>query len=166
VERLGERPENTRTAVIAAGALGDVELVPWLIEQMRDPAIRRVAGEAFTLITGIDLKTAKLTAAAPEGFRDGPSDDPKDEDVAMHPDRDLPWPDAEAVRAAWEQQRSLFLLGTRYLLGMPVVPRFLAGVLARGGQRARAAAALELAVRRPREPLYEVRAPGFRQRVG
>jgi uncharacterized protein (TIGR02270 family) len=166
VERLGDRPRCARTAVIAAGALGDVELVPWLIERMRDPAVSRAAGEAFTLITGIDLKAAKLAAAAPERFRAGPSDDPADEDVAMDPDRDLPWPDAEAVGAAWERQRGSFLLGTRYLLGMPATPRFLAAVLARGGQRARAAAALELAVRRPREPLYEVRAPGFRQQVG
>lgn len=165
-ERLGERPGCERAAVIAAGALGDVELVPWLIERMRAPALSRIAGEAFSLITGIDLEAAQLTATAPDGFRAGPTDDPEDEDVVMDPDRDLPWPRLEAVRAAWEARRGSFLLGTRYLLGMPAVPRFLGEVLARGGQRARAAAALELAMRRPREPLFEVRAPGFRQRVG
>ena len=34
-----------------------------------------------------------------------------------------------------------------------------------GRQRQRAAAALELAIRQPSQPLFEVRAPGFRQQT-
>ena len=36
-------------------------------------------------------------------------------------------------------------------------------VLRNGRQRQRAAAALELALQQPGQPLFEVRAPGFRQ---
>ena len=44
-----------------------------------------------------------------------------------------------------------------------MTPDSLRDVLKNGYQRQRAAAALELAIREPGKPLYEVRAPGFRQ---
>jgi hypothetical protein len=42
-------------------------------------------------------------------------------------------------------------------------PEWLGQVLRDGYQRQRAAAALELAIRNPGQPLFEVRAPGSRQ---
>ena len=41
-------------------------------------------------------------------------------------------------------------------------PDWLQDVLRNGRQRQRAAAALELALQQPGQPLFEVRAPGFR----
>jgi len=41
----------------------------------------------------------------------------------------------------------------------------LGDVLRRGSQRQRAAAAIELALINPAQPLFEVRAPGYRQRA-
>jgi hypothetical protein len=48
-------------------------------------------------------------------------------------------------------------------MGKPISIDWLEQVLRIGYQRPRAAAALELAILRPGQPLFEVRAPGFRQ---
>src|SRR6202007_1848090 len=52
---FSKRKEGMRMAIAAAGAIGDPEHVPWLIEQMKVPALARIGGEAFAMITGIDL---------------------------------------------------------------------------------------------------------------
>jgi hypothetical protein len=66
------------------------------------------------------------------------------------------------VRDWWHQYRPEFRAGTRYLLGNPIATDWCRHVLRSGRQRQRAGAALELAVASG-EPLFEVRAPGFRQ---
>ncbi|NUO82425.1 hypothetical protein HUU05_20310, partial [candidate division KSB1 bacterium] len=48
--------------------------------------------------------------------------------------------------------------------GLTITPERLQQVLRNGFQRQRAAAALELAMRQSGQPLFEVRAPGFRQK--
>ena len=53
--------------------------------------------------------------------------------------------------------------GTRYLCGKPISEQQCQQVLRQSYQRQRAAAAIELAMMRPGQPLFEVRAPGFRQ---
>jgi len=57
---------------------------------MTIPELARVAGEAFTMITGVDIAYEDLEGAWPEGFVAGPTEDPEDENVAMDPDEDLP----------------------------------------------------------------------------
>jgi uncharacterized protein (TIGR02270 family) len=57
IRALAENPETIRVALCAAGAVGDPTTIPWLIEQMAAPALARVAGESFTMITGVDLAT-------------------------------------------------------------------------------------------------------------
>src|SRR5208283_5862096 len=54
-KQLATNPKCTRMAVIGAGVMGDPDLIPWLIEEMKIPALARVAGEAFTMITGVDI---------------------------------------------------------------------------------------------------------------
>ena len=53
--------------------------------------------------------------------------------------------------------------GTRYLCGKPTSEGQCQHVLRSGYQRQRAAAAIEFAMMKPGQPLFEVRAPGFRQ---
>ena len=77
-------------AVIGAGVIGDPVSIPWLIEQMMIPELARVAGEAFTMITGVDIAYEDLEGEWPAGFEAGPTEDPEDENVAMDPDEDLP----------------------------------------------------------------------------
>jgi uncharacterized protein (TIGR02270 family) len=161
---LADRPELERLAVAAAGIIGDPALVDWLLRQMETPNRARLAGEAFVLITGAGIEHPDLVGQPPEGFESGPSDDPGDDEVAMDPDEHLAWPDPDKLKNWWMHYRSEFRSGTRYLLGNPVEPAWLHDVLRGGRQRQRAAAALELALERP-GPLFEVRAPGFRQQA-
>jgi uncharacterized protein (TIGR02270 family) len=159
VKELGQR----RIAVIAAGAFADPEVIPFLIDQMKVPELARVAGESFSLITGARFDQDKLEGQKPEGFEAGPTDNPEDESVEMDLDNNLPWPDAALVQKWWNARQGNFAKGTRYLLGRPITPESLRLALKDGYQRQRAAAALELAILNPGRPLFEVRAPGWRQ---
>lgn len=155
---------NPRLAVQAAGAIGDPQLVPWLIEQMAVDDLARPAGEAFSLITGLDLAYLDLDRDPPDDFAAGPTEDADDEDVAMDPDEDLPWPDPERVAAWWSAHGRAFKTGERHLLGEVIREKGLQRVLGAGLQRQRAAAALELVYLQPGRLLFEVRARGDRQR--
>jgi uncharacterized protein (TIGR02270 family) len=160
---LAKEPGTMRLAIIGAGAIGDPVLIPWLIEQMTVPELARVAGEAFTMITGADIAFADMEGKRPEGFESGPTENPEDEDVEMDSDEDLPWPEPELITGWWEKNKAGFKTGTRHLLGLPITEENLQQVLRTGRQRQRYAAALELAMMKPGQPLFEVRAPGFRQ---
>lgn len=162
-QQLARNPQTARSAVIAAGVIGDPSEIPWLIDQMRIAPLARVAGEAFTMITGVDIAYDDLDADKPEGFESGPTEDPNDDNVEMDPDERLPWPDPGLISEWWEKHTSQLQPGVRHLLGKPITMDWMQQVLRIGKQRQRAAAALELAITRPGEPLFEVRAPGFRQ---
>lgn len=155
---LARNPAQTRTAITAAAALGDPAGLPWLLEYTKIPALARIAGEAITMITGIRLEK-HLAAKPPPSFTTGPTDDPRDPNVALDPDRDLPWPAPDALPAACEQMAPTLPKGTRLLLGKPLDPAWLHHILASGYQRERATAALELSLAAPGTPLFEVRAP-------
>lgn len=163
LRELSQKEEFTRLAVRGAGVVGDPVSIPWLIEVMEVPELARVAGEAFSMITGVDLAYEDLEGEWPEGFEAGPTEEPEDEDVEMDPDEDLPWPEPELIAAWWNKKKGEFRTGTRYLVGKPVSAEHLHQVLRTGYQRQRVAAALELAMLRPGQLLFEVRAPGFRQ---
>lgn len=162
---LAQTEATMRLAVIGAGVVGDPATIPWLLEQMAVAELARVAGEALTMITGVDLVYDKLEREAPEDIAAGPTDDPEDEDVAMDPDEELPWPDPAPIGDWWNQNKSEFRAGKRCLIGKPQAEEWLHQVLRTGHQRQRAAAALELAILQPGKPLFEVRAPGFRQQA-
>lgn len=152
-----------RPAIAGAAALGDPAAVPWLFEHLEAPETARLAAGALAQMTGVDLDQEKLAAKPPADFTAGPTDDPDDEDVAMDPDRGLPWPDVAALRAWWGKRSGDLKRGTRYLLGKPMDPAWLEEVLRRGRQPARASAAMELSMRDRGRPIFEVRGPGDRQ---
>ena len=165
LDTLKHQPAYHRSVVQGVGVIGDPAAMPWLIEQMPIPELARVAGESFTMITGIDIDYDDLDGDWPEGFEAGPNEDPADTRVALDEDEDLPWPDAEKISAWWSEHRGEFSNGTRYLLGQPITVANCLRVLRDGYQRQRHAAALELALRQPHEPLFETRAPAKRQSI-
>ncbi len=160
---IAEKPELQRIALIGAGAIGDPALIPWLIDYLSIPEWARLAGESLSMITGVDLVDENLDGKWPEGFEAGPTEEPEDEDVAMDPDEDLPWPEPKLIHEWWGKNKSNFRNGTRYLCGKPISEQQCQHVLRYGYQRQRAAAAIELVMMKPGQPLFEVRAPGFRQ---
>ncbi len=154
---------RARPAIRTAGTIGDPSLIPWLISLMDHLPLARLAGESFTTITGVDLAYRDLEREPPGDFNAGPTEDPADDNVDMDPDDNLPWPEPSLVQQWWDANRRQFQNGTRYLLGNPITDDWLKIVLRDGRQRQRAAAALEIAIRNPGQPLFNVKAPGFRQ---
>jgi uncharacterized protein (TIGR02270 family) len=153
---LAKDAELARSALIGAGALGDPTSIPWIIRNMRVPALARVAGEALSTITGIDLEENDLAAddRAADGDGGGDSADGEPHDEDQH----LPAPDVARVEAWWQTHHSEFAIGVRHLAGVPITTASARAVLESGTQRQRAAAALELALRDQDRPLFEVRA--------
>jgi uncharacterized protein (TIGR02270 family) len=155
---LAARPEHARVAILGAAALGDPGAAPWLVAQLEDPALARLAAEALAMIGGVG---EGLAGPKPAEVLAGPSDDPADEVVAMDPDAERPWPAPVALAAAF-RARDL-RRGSRYLRGLPITAGHAERVLREGRQHERAAAAIERSLLAPGRPLYEVRAPAFRQ---
>jgi uncharacterized protein (TIGR02270 family) len=165
VTELANDQSQKRRAIVASGVLGDPRFVPWLLEQMTVSRFGRIAGEAFSMITGADFTYEKLEGQSPPGFRAGPTENPDDHDVALDPDERLPWPDCDRIRSWWNARKEDFPSGNRYLNGKPVASQWLFEVLRFGRQRQRASAALELALRRRGTVLFEVRAKGTCQQL-
>jgi uncharacterized protein (TIGR02270 family) len=156
-------PNRLRLGVTGLGVVGDPARVSELIGYMQVEQVSRVAGEAFSMITGMDLKYLDLDRPKPDMFEAGPADDPAGADVAMDADEDLPWPSPELIHKWWEKHQAEYQSGVRYLRGKPIEAVALLDALKNGYQRQRAAAALELALLSPTRPMFEVRAPGRRQ---
>jgi uncharacterized protein (TIGR02270 family) len=154
--RLGGETGKVRLVVAGAGIVGNPGVVPWLIRRMEDPAVARLAGESFSMITGVYLDEEGLAGAAAEPDEPG-------EDAASRHDEDLPVPDVAAVRKWWERHGGGLRDGERYLGGKVIGESGLREVLARGRQRQRLAAALELAVMRAGAGVFECRARGRMQ---
>ena len=149
ISRLAEDPKNARTVVKATGILGDPHAVPWLIGKMRDAKMARLAGESFSMLTGIDLERHELAVDIPEDISVIPNDDPEDDDVGLDEDENLPWPDSEKVGFLWQKYGRHFMPGQRYFQGKPVEAGALLDKLRNGYQRQRQAAAYELALLEP-----------------
>lgn len=164
LKALSEDAGRLRALITAVGAFGDPYYVPWLIGQMQSPPVARLAGEAFAMITGVDLAYQDLEGEWPEGFEAGPTENPEDEDVSMDPDEDLAWPNPELVGRWWNEHSAGFTPGTRYLCGKPIAAAHCQEVLRTSYQRQRIAAALELALMRPNAALFPTSAPAYRQK--
>ncbi|WP_056175074.1 TIGR02270 family protein [Pseudorhodoferax sp. Leaf267] len=157
-------PAHLRETIRAIGWLGDAAMVPWLIERMDDRQQMRVAGEAFTTITGADLALLDLEQQPPTDHVSGPNDDPDDDDVALDDDESLPWPDKARVQQWWQAQAARFGPGQRWFVGGPVQPAHLHAVLQTGTQRQRALAARYQVLLQPGQPLFPIAAPVWRQK--
>ena len=158
ISALAKDPANLRAVITATGVLGDPHAVNWLIGRMTDPSQARLAGEAFTLITGIDLEKHKLTMPPPPDQVLVPNDNPADPQVGLDDDENLPWPRMDEIAALWRNHGQHFLVGRRYLLGKAITPDWLKSRLQDSPQRHRHAAALELALIDSQSRLLNTRA--------
>ena len=120
--------------------------------------LARGAGDAFETITGADLMALSLDRPPPSPLPSGPTDDQADANVTLDSDEGFVWPDPDKVAAWWNDNGSRFRVGTSYFLGTPKQSVDWIGALQEATQRRRRAAALELALQRPGQALFEVRA--------
>lgn len=144
--------------------VGDPQVVPWLLHHMVDDKWARLAGECFTLITGLDLVVEGLERPSGEPVPPtGPTDNPDDADVAMDEDDNLPWPDQVRVQAWWQAHGGRYAQGHRHFMGSQPDTAHVLGVLRQGGQRQRIMAAEYLCLLQPGQGLFPVAAPAWRQ---
>lgn len=163
LQQISKDQTHVRKLIHGAGLSGDPTYVPWLIGHMADDKLARLAGEAFSMITGADLALLDLERNPPETIEAGPNDDPEDDNVDMDADEDLPWCDQKLVQAWWTQHGPRFTQGVRHFCGAPITREHCVDVLKNGYQRQRIVAAYHLCLLNPGTPLFEWRAPAWRQ---
>lgn len=163
LQSLAQDGVQPRLLVRAVGVAGDPYYLPWLAQQMSDPALARLAGESLTSIVGLDLGRAGMECPPPAGFESGPNDDPEDDNIAMDEDEGLPWPDPEKVAAWWHLNGHRFPARTRCFMGEPLSVSHCLRVLRHGYQRQRIAAAQHLCLLQPGTRLFPTSAPARRQ---
>ena len=164
LSRLSAEPMHARRLLRGVGSAGDVRYVPWLLKQMTDLPSARLAGEAFSLITGADLARLDLERKPPpESAEFGPTADPDDANVAMDEDDSLPWPDPARVEDWWRAHGTRLAPEVRCFMGEAPSVEHCVSVLRTGFQRQRHAASQYRCLLNPGTPLFNVRAPTRRQ---
>jgi uncharacterized protein (TIGR02270 family) len=155
------RPELRRHAIYALGFIGTADAVETCIAGMRDPALARLAGEAYCAITGADLDRDSLAAPEPEGPAQPIPLEEDDLDADLVPKAEDLWPlpDLEAVRKHWERLKPGLPGGRRFLHGRQVSMATLVDFAENGPMLRRADVLRELAARTSGR--YDVEARAF-----
>ncbi len=142
-----------RQAIMASGIAGIISHIPWLIKLMSHVSFSRIAGEAFSTMTGAVLTTNQLVAKAP--------DNTGNDVQAEEEDCDLPWPDAGKVSSWWQSQNARFEPSQSYLLGKMRDQQQLILLLEKGPQSLRYGAALELMLSGTHSVLFNTHSRGI-----
>lgn len=160
---MARHEDHLHDVLVGTGITGDPAFIHSVIRQMEKPELARMAGQTFSVITGVDLVGEKLERELSDEAEGGPNDEPDDDDVAPDPDEDLPWPDTARLSRWWNQNQTNYSAAVRYLAGKPISPEHCRHILRHGNQVQRLAAALELALSEPTAPYINVRGRANRQ---
>ncbi|OJT24236.1 hypothetical protein BO221_13725 [Archangium sp. Cb G35] len=141
--------ETVREDVLwALGFTGRASAVDVCLELMeQQPSEARLAGEAFSAITGLVLEGAYVLDVEGEEDSLPPLEEDLDADLSLRPEDELPVPACAAVADWWKRVRKDFSWSTRYLGGRPFSGAVLLEALTLGPMRRRCVHALELALR-------------------
>ena len=165
IARAGSRdPQRVRRVVRACGWLGDANYGPWLIDLMADVSLARVAGEALSLITGVDLAASEPKSAPvpPRAMMTSVKKPPKAIQV-LTPTRASPGPTLTASGHGGSPTSGRLPVGQSSFLGAAVSANACADVLRHGLQRHRIVAAIRLKLLQPERAMFNVCAPAKRQ---
>jgi uncharacterized protein (TIGR02270 family) len=146
---LFDNPEQRGRALWAAGFSGQAAAVDAALPWLSDENVGPLAGELVSGIAGLPMGEPSLWI---ERDRDGEGlralvDDHLDADLSLTPEELLPVPDPNAVTAWWENRRSGFAEGQRYVSGLPLDSDSLAQALVEQPLRRRHILALLLEIR-------------------
>lgn len=151
----------TRQGLIVLAHHGDPATMPWIINAMSRKDLARLAGWAFTMVTGVDLDTMRLTAAAPK-----PDDEDERNGPLKDPDVGLSWPHPAAIDAWWRENAASYSAGTKLLFGQSAADKdHCLDLLLNGTQAARWAAALNLALNDTGMPYIETSSASLAQQI-
>ena len=147
-------------ALFALGFTGRAAAAEACLAHLRDAKVARLAGEAFSAITGLVIQ-GELQAPEP-----APREEPiplelEDLGADLVPGHEaaLPLPAADAVEAWWKKARTKLDARARYLGGKPYDAETAQDALAQGPMRRRHALGLDLAIRTRGE--YAVQTRGW-----
>ena len=164
ISEFSQQPEMMRSVIRVIGVLGDPHVVPWLIDKMNNFDTAKIAGEAFSLITGIDIERYELAIEPPDDITVVPNDNSDDDNVDLDEDENLPFPDVSKINHTWLRYKDRYKAGSRYIIGIDVTqnnPATIAklnSALKQVTQRQRASVALTLALLDPQSPYVNVKA--------
>ena len=130
-------------ALWALGFAGDADSADVLVQNMADEKKSRVAGEAFSAITGLPIAGDLATP----GETQGPDvEEVKDEDPppTVKSEDSLPEPNLQRIKRWWEKERRRFVPGTRYCGGQARSPATLRTAFTSGASWRREVLLIEL----------------------
>ncbi|ATB50044.1 TIGR02270 family protein [Corallococcus macrosporus] len=139
----------TREALWALGFSGRLPAVEACVELLRREApVARLAGEAFSAMTGLKLtERFVLQPSAPDDALVPLEEEDLDADLRPRPEDDLPIPEPDEVSAWWSRTRREWRPDGRFLSGGAWTGSSLLAALEHGSARRRPVHALELAIR-------------------
>lgn len=163
---LLESAERRPRVLWALGFSGRVAAMEACVKYLAEPSVARLAGEAFSAMTGLRLEGPH---ALPPGERPPGAPPPPEEqedldaNLVPSPEEDLPWPHVAAVTDWWHEARRRFEKGQRYLLGQPFRGPVLLEALETSPMRRRHVLARELTIRTRGQHVIPTRAFTRRQ---
>lgn len=113
-------PSNARSIIYASMVWGNVQSIPFLIQNMEIPLYARYAGRAFSFITGIDLTKKGLTLDVPvitELTFNQPSSNIS---YIRAVDENFSWPNIEKIKAVWQTYGNQFPKDKRLIYGKEI----------------------------------------------
>lgn len=142
ISAMSKEPDQSQAVIRATGILGDPHAINWLITRMQDEATAKIAGEAFSLITGVDLQSSELVI---ESNID--DEQHRDEELTDNgEDSELPVPDPDKLKRFWMNNGRNFIAGKRYFLGRTISADYIKSQLNAMSQRQLMASSYELAL--------------------
>jgi uncharacterized protein (TIGR02270 family) len=157
VEKALDLPRLRSSALAAFAVGGTARTAELCLAYLDDPVHGRLAGEAFSAITGIPIEGALERQEQESGEPIPFEEDDLDADLRPGPDGDLPLPRAEEIQRWWESIGRGLPSKVRLLGGKPFAIETLVELLSKGPMRRRRIAALELAIRTRGEYAVETR---------
>lgn len=155
---LSKMDGQKRNVLKASAILGDPQALPWIISQMKEADMARLAGEVFSIVTGIDLEQHQLVNELPDLDEQLPDEGDDEDFITLDEDENLPFPTVEKVAAVWQKYGQHFTPGQRFFMGKLVDKEILKYQIEKGLQRRRHSAAMELALLDVASPLVNTRA--------
>jgi uncharacterized protein (TIGR02270 family) len=157
-------PALTCPAITAMGLLGNLSAIEPLINFMKEPKLSRLAGEAFCLLTGVNLKKEILLVEKSTEVESKAQTRDEDDDLPNDPDEGFSYPDHDKIAAWWQKNVSQFDKKGRYRKGRLYCQQGLIDCLKIGQLPERHFAALELALINLSYPFLETSAFAHRQK--
>jgi uncharacterized protein (TIGR02270 family) len=150
IEGALKSPASRAPALVALGYAGRAASVERILEWAADAKLARLAGEAFSAITGAAIDGPLRAEPAHDEELPPLEDDDLDADLDPGPEGELPVPDAEHLEDWWRREAKRFDPG-RHLDGITFAPEVLLKTFLSAPMRRRRLLGLELAVRSRRE---------------